>query len=180
MTSIKYPLILRLVHWARALIVLSALTIGTTMTWVADEQPVKFEVLYPWHKQLGVLALLFALTQLVLRCFFKAPPLPAALKPWERIAAKAGHVGLQVLMVVVPVMGYCMSSSFEFSDGVPFFGTMLPELLPKSEVWFERFQLLHKVLGYTLLALVVSHIAGALKHRLFDRDPEADVLRRML
>jgi cytochrome b561 len=180
MPTIKYPLPLRLLHWARALVVLSALAIGFTMTLLADELPLKFETLYPWHKQLGVLALLLAGIQLVLRGLFKAPALPDALKPWERVAAKAGHIGVYVLMVVVPVMGYCMSSSFEFSDGVPFFGTMLPELLPKSQVWFERFQLLHKVLAYVLLALIVGHIAGALKHRLFDRDPEADVLRRML
>jgi len=37
----------------------------------------------------------------------------------------------------------------------------------------------HEIFAFTLLALVVLHVAGALKHRLFDR-AEADVLGRML
>lgn len=32
----------------------------------------------------------------------------------------------------------------------------------------------------TLLALVVMHVAGALKHRFFDADADSDVLRRMV
>jgi cytochrome b561 len=42
------------------------------------------------------------------------------------------------------------------------------------------FQWLHKVLAYTLLGLILVHVAGALKHRFYDRDPRNDVLRRML
>ena len=77
-------------------------------------------------------------------------------------------------------MGYSMSSTFTMSDGVFFFGVNLPELLPKNDDWFVVFQLLHKVFAYTLLALIVLHIAGALKHRFYDKDPRNDVLRRML
>jgi cytochrome b561 len=37
------------------------------------------------------------------------------------------------------------------------------------------------VLAYTLLALVIVHVTGALKHRFLDRDPHhKDVLPRML
>ncbi len=77
-------------------------------------------------------------------------------------------------------MGYAMSSSFTQSDGVPFFVTELPERLPKNDRAFAVFALLHKTLAYTLLALVVLHVAGVIKHRVFDRGRDADVLPRML
>lgn len=87
---------------------------------------------------------------------------------------------MYVLIVAVPLMGYSMSSSYTMSDGVFFFGVNLPELLAKNDDLFVVFQWLHKVLAYTLLALIVLHVAGALKHRFFDSDPRNDVLRRML
>ncbi len=180
MTPVKYPKPLRLVHWLRAAVLLAALAIGAVMTLLDDELATKFELLYPTHKQLGVLALLVVLLQLLLRGLLKAPDLPHAMPAWERSAAKLGHVMLYVLAIAVPVMGYSMSSSFQHSDGVPFLTFMLPELLPKSDLWFERFQLLHKVLAYSLLALIVVHIAAAFKHRLIDKDPALDVLDRML
>lgn len=58
------------------------------------------------------------------------------------------------------------------------FGVLV--LLPKNDARFEVFQLLHRWLAWALLALVVMHVAGALKHRFFDGDPDSDVLRRML
>jgi cytochrome b561 len=91
------------------------------------------------------------------------------------------HRAMYVLLIIVPLMGYSMSSTFTQSDGVPFFFFgQLPELLPKNDRWFEVFQLLHRVLAYALLALLVLHVAGVLKHRFMDKDVDADVLRRML
>jgi len=180
MNTIKYPRPLRLIHWTRAAVVLAALGLGAVMTLLSDDFVPKFDWLYPTHKQLGVIAFLVVALQLLLRFVLKAPALPAAMPAWEKAAAKLGHVMLYVLSITVPVMGYCMSSSFEHSDGVPFLTFMLPELLPKSDLWFERFQLLHKVLAYALLALIAVHIAAAVKHRVIDKNPELDVLDRML
>nr|WP_019363354.1 cytochrome b/b6 domain-containing protein [Pseudomonas fuscovaginae] len=87
---------------------------------------------------------------------------------------------MYVLIVIVPLMGYSMSSTYTLSDGVFFFGVNLPELLAKNDDWFVVFQWLHKVCAYTLLVLILVHITGALKHRFFDKDPRNDVLRRML
>ncbi|GAA0540056.1 cytochrome b561 [Rhizomicrobium palustre] len=177
----KYARDMRVVHWARALVVLGVLALGVTMVNLPDDIATKYEGLYPNHKQFGLLALLLTLLQLGLRQTRRVPEEPQALKAWERKLSSAVHHLLYVLLLVVPVMGYCMSSSFSQSDGVPFFFFgKLPELLAKNDAAFEVFRLLHRVLAYTLLALVALHIAGALKHRLIDKDPEADVLKRML
>jgi len=177
----RYPAALRSVHWLRALVVTGTLALGLTMVNLPDDLPLKFEQLYPNHKQFGVLALLLVLLQLGLRLRRGVPPLPASLKPWERRLSHLAHRALYALLVLVPLMGYGMSSTFTQSDGVPFFFLgHLPELLPKNDRWFEVFQALHRYLAWALLVLIVLHVAGALKHRFVDADRESDVLRRML
>lgn len=176
----KYPAGMRALHWLRALVVIGLLTVGLVMVNLPDELPAKFELLYPNHKQFGLLALLLSLAQLLLRARGRVPAAPASLQPWERTLSTFAHRALYVLLIVVPLMGYSMSSTFTQSDGVPFFFGQLPELLPKNDRWFEVFQLLHRILAYALLALIVLHVAGALKHRFLDKDADSDVLRRML
>src|SRR5204863_6109258 len=139
-----------------------------------------FDVLYPLHKEFGVLVFLVALTQLLIRSHSTLPALPPGLARWEVILSKTVHRSMLVLMIVVPLMGYSMSSSFTQSDGVPFFFTELPELLPKNDDAFAVFQALHKYLAFTLLGLIVLHVAGVLKHRFLDKGGETDVLPRML
>jgi cytochrome b561 len=178
--SSKYSAGMRALHWLRAAVVIGTAAVGLVMVNLPDELPAKFEQLYPNHKQFGLLALLLTVAALLLRSRSRVPAPPASLLPWERVLSTFAHRSLYVLLVVVPLMGYSMSSTFTQSDGVPFFFGHLPELLPKNDRWFEVFQLLHRILAYTLLALIVLHVAGALKHRFMDRDPEADVLRRML
>ena len=176
----KYPLALRLLHWARALLIFGQLWMGWTMVRLSDDLPAKFDWYYPTHKQFGILTLLLVLVQLSIRSRTTLPPRPAGLATWEKKGAKVAHYLLYALAIVVPLMGYSMSSTFTQSDGVPFFFMRLPEVLPKNDNWFKVFQWLHRTLAYTLLALVVFHILGALKHRFLDADRRNDVLRRML
>ncbi|UFH50396.1 cytochrome b [Pseudomonas sp. KNUC1026] len=177
----RYPTSLRVLHWVRAVLILGLLWAGWHMTGMADEVPSKYELYYPWHKCFGVLTFLVVITQIILR--MKTPQLPVpplTLAPYERFLSRWIQRAMYALAVIVPLMGYSMSSTYTMSDGVFFFGVNLPELLPKNDDWFVVFQWLHKTLAYTLLALVVLHVVGALKHRFDDRDPRNDVLRRML
>ena len=179
----KYPGSMRALHWLRALVVIGTLSVGLLMVNLPDDLPAKFEQLYPKHKQFGLLALLLGLVQLVLRTRARQrlPAPPAGLRPWERALSTFVHRAFYALLIIVPLMGYSMSSTYTQSDGVPFFFFgQLPELLPKNDNWFEVFRWLHRIFAYTLLALVVLHVAGALKHRFLDRNGQTDVLRRML
>ncbi len=176
----KYPIAMRLLHWTRAILIGAQLYTGWTMVRLDDNLPAKFDWYYPTHKEFGVLTLLVVLTQLAIRSMKPLPPLPSSLPALDRKLAKIAHYLLYALAIIVPLMGYSMSSTYTQSDGVPFFFFRVPELLPKNDHWFEAFQWLHRTLAYTLLALVVVHILAALKHRFFDSNRENDVLRRML
>jgi cytochrome b561 len=179
-STTKYPASLRIFHWLMAAIILGVIWAGWTMVSMDDAEAAKFGDFYPWHKSFGMLALFLATARLVTRARAAVPSLPAGFASWERTAAKIGHIALYTLMIVVPCMGYAMSSSFTQSDGVFFFGVNLPELLPKNDDRFEVFQALHRWLAYTLLVLIGLHLLGALKHRFLDRNRDNDVLSRMI
>ncbi|GLU31940.1 cytochrome b/b6 domain-containing protein [Trinickia caryophylli] len=176
----KYPFVVRLLHWLRAILIGAQLWTGWHMVRLGDNVATKYDWYYPTHKEFGVLTLLVVLTQLAIRARTAPLSLPSGLPAWEKKSAKTAHRLLYLLAIVVPLMGYSMSSTYTQSDGVPFFIGQLPELLPKNDNWFAVFQWLHRTLAYTLLALIVLHIAGALRHRLFDPDRRNDVLRRIL
>jgi cytochrome b561 len=176
----KYPLRMRILHWLMAVLVLGAIAAGWMMVSPDENTPSKFDWFYPWHKSVGMLILFLVIARLLVRLSSPKTPLPAGLAEWEKKGAKVAHVLLYTLMIVVPCMGYSMSSSFTQSDGVFFFFFNLPEILPKNDDRFAIFQMLHRYLAYTLLALIVAHVIGALKHRFFEANRENDVLSRML
>jgi cytochrome b561 len=154
--------------------------VGWTMTGLDDKDPVKFDTYYPLHKSFGVLIFLLVLVQLALRWLMPVPAPSKALSPLEARVAKMAHVALYGLMLLVPLLGYSRSSTFTDSDGVTLFGLKIPELLGKNDAVSDVLSLLHAIAAYALLALVLLHVAGALKHRFFDRRHEDDPLSRMI
>lgn len=175
----KYPLSVRLIHWFSALIILALLIMGVAMTPFDMDNPALSESLYFWHKSFGILALLFVMVRIFNRTRHDLPELPEGMAAHEKLGAKLAHKALYILMVLVPVLGYVQSSTYEFSSGVHFFLIDLPELFPKDKELFEVTNTIHKWLAYLLIVVIIAHVGGALKHRFFESD-ENDVLKRML
>ncbi|KAA1184729.1 cytochrome b [Rhizobium tropici] len=180
---IKYPLSMRILHWLRAALILGLLASGWYMTRLPQDDVATSGFLYPNHKQFGVLVWLLALVHLTLRWRYRTviPHPPSNLAPWEKWLSHLIHRLIIALTLITPLLGYSMSSSFTQSDGVPFFViSQIPELLPKNDAAFAVFQALRRYSAYTLLACIILHLAGALKHRLEDKNGSTDVLPRML
>ena len=175
----RYSLSMRVLHWLMAAIIITLLVAGITMVRLDDQVPAKFQVLFPWHKSFGLLALILVVIRLWIRARSPVPALPAGISGWERKAVRAGSFLFYALMIFVPCMGYALSSTYTQSDGEFFFGVNLPELLPKNDAQYEVFWLLHRIGAFVLLGLVVLHILGALKHRFLDRSRANDVHSRM-
>lgn len=175
----KYPTAMRVIHWTRAIIMIGVLAVGFFMVAAPDDYPGKYSSLYPNHKQFGVLVLALVLIQLLLKRRGGVPE-PAKLEAWEQMLFTVTHKSFYILMIAVPVTGYCMSSTYPESGGVPFFFTSLPELLDKNQALSSSFAAAHSLLAHLLLLLVALHVGGILKHRLFDQGPVRRVLDRML
>lgn len=180
--AIKYPLPIRCLHWLRAVLVIGLLASGWYMTRLPESDMSTASLLYPNHKQFGVLVWLLALVHITLRWRYSKimPSTPPQLSPWERHLSHAVHRALLLLTFLVPLLGYSLSSSFSESDGIPFFViSHLPEVLPKNDSAFVVFQTLHRYGAYCLLGLILLHVLGSLKHRVMDKGGPTDVIPRM-
>ncbi len=161
-------------HWLVALLIFAAFPLGMYMHDL-PLSPTKLQ-LYSYHKWLGMTVLLLAVLRVVWRVTHTPPALPDHLPRWQKIASAATHQFLYVLIVLVPLSGWLMSSAKGFKT--VWFGVLpLPDLLGKDKALGDALAGVHASLNYLLLALVLLHIAAALKHRFIDRD---EVMGRIL
>ena len=97
------------------------------------------------------------------------PPADAPMPAWQARAAHLTHGLLYVLFFAVPLAGWAYSSASGYP--IVWFGVLqLPDLVGKDKALADTFKELHELLAYGLAALVVLHVAGALKHQFIDRD----------
>ena len=177
-SAARYGLVSRLLHWLMALLILAMIGVGAYMTDLDKEDPLRTQ-LYTLHKEIGVTILVLAVLRILWILASRPPVLPAALHRWELILARSTTGLLYLLMLATPIAGYLMTNT----GGKPigYFGLFdLPALMAKNHDLHEVLEEVHGLLAFTILALVCLHAAGAIKHRLVDKDPEADVLKRML
>lgn len=161
-------------HWATALLVISAAVLGIYMHEL-QFSPTKLK-LYSYHKWIGVTVFLFALMRLAWRLAHPAPSVPEGMPSWERMAAKGAHAALYIFMIVVPVAGWVMSSAHGFQT--VYLGIVpIPDLLGKDKELAEMLEKAHAFFSLSFMALVALHAAAALKHHFINKD---NVLRRML
>ncbi len=175
--SNKYNTLMRVMHWLMAILIIGMLALGLYMDELPDDAPNRMD-LYRLHKSIGVIVLALIAVRIVIRLFSRVPPVPTALSSLEKIAATVGHKLLYLLMILVPLSGFVMSSANPKRYGVELFGYRLPDL-PASEMWAGIGHELHGPTAWALLIVVVIHVAAVIKHRVFDR-PAGDVLPRML
>ena len=98
----------------------------------------------------------------------------------SRVAAKLPGVVLRGLMavLVLPLSGWAMSSSFSQGKPVSLFGLIdFPALpVPYDKATEGLFHETHEITAWAMIVLVVIHVAAALKHRIIDKD---ETLQRM-
>jgi cytochrome b561 len=160
-------------HWLIAAAIFATFPLGLYM---ADLplSPRKLQ-LVSFHKWIGVTVLALMCLRLGWRLTHRPPPLPP-VPAWQRRAARAAHWALYALLLGIPLTGWLYSSA----AGVPtvYLGLwQLPDLVGKDKALAEALRLVHKSLNFALLALVVVHVAAAVKHHFADRD---GLLGRML
>ncbi len=158
-------------HWLLALAILGSMAVGAYMSDLALS-PQKLK-LYNWHKWAGITILALSVARLAWRLTHRPPPLPvrveAGMPGWQRAAYHATHHAMYALFFIVPLMGWAYSSMAGFP--VVWFGVLpLPDFVPVDKELAKAIKPVHGWLAYTLLALVVLHVAAALKHQFIDRD----------
>lgn len=154
-------------HWLLAVLIFGGFGLGLYMHDLPFS-PQKLK-LYSWHKWIGVSVFLLLLIRGLWRITHRPPPLPSGMPAWQRRAAHFSHGGLYLLMFVIPLSGWLMSSASGYK--LVYFGIIpLPDLLDKNKAVAEVLVEVHEILAFTLVALVAVHAAAAIKHQFIDHD----------
>ena len=167
-------------HWIVAVAVIALLASGIIMEEFGIMQMVDI------HKSIGVIAFAIILARVVWRARQGWPPPVREYERWEQRLSKVVHYALIIGTVIMPASGIGMSIAG--GTGVDIFGLELVARnidpanpggrpLPINETAAEVNHEIHATVGYIMLAALVLHIAGALKHHIKDGD---NTLRRML
>ncbi|MEM7506896.1 MAG: cytochrome b [Pseudomonadota bacterium] len=181
-TKTGWGLPARVLHWAMAVLILFMLGLGAYMANFVDDIYQQFE-LFQLHKSWGFVAFALAVLRILWRLINPAPAMPEGMSRPERVFAKAGHLALYVLIVVMPLSGWLMSSASTLQDtyGIKnmVFGLFeLPDpFVPGGEDLEKLFATIHFLSAIAMTGLIVLHAAAALRHQLVQRD---GLLRRMI
>ena len=170
----RYNAVAQAFHW----IIAALIVVQFVLAWTFDDLPNNLHklALVARHKSFGMTILMLAVLRLTWRLFNRPPPLPVGMSKIERLLAQVTHIGLYVLLFVMPLTGLLMSSAKNYS--VSWFGLFTwPNLIQQNEQAFNFFKATHDLLSNALFVIVVLHILAALKHHFWNKD---DVLKRML
>lgn len=160
-------------HWLIVLLIFAAFPLGLYMHDL-PLSPHKLR-LYSYHKWIGIIVLLLAVIRVYWRATHRPPAMPENMAKWEILAAHAMHFALYLLIFVIPISGWLMSSAKGFP--VVLFGVLpLPDLVGKNKELGDALLEVHKILNFLMFGLVLAHISAALKHHFIERD---DILVRM-
>jgi len=174
----RYTRVAIALHWMIALLIIGQIIGGKVML-AMNNSPTKFEI-FQLHKSFGTIILLLSIARLLWRLGHKAPALPAAMKPWERLAAKLTHIGFYAFMIGAPLSGWIMTSVSTPKISTKIFKTIpWPDFpfMARSEAAETLLKDTHNILAILMSLLILLHVGAALKHHFINRD---NVLYRML
>ncbi|MBS0503512.1 MAG: cytochrome b [Proteobacteria bacterium] len=156
-----------LLHWLTALIVVTQVIVGFTFANM-ERGPARGDV-FTLHKTLGATILVLALIRLGWRIAHPPPPYPPELPRWERVSGVWTHRAFYFLLIALPLTGLIAVSGGAGAEGKTttslLGGIALPLIPGISEEAGDTSGDVHILLVLITLALLVLHIAAALKHQ---------------
>ena len=167
--------IAKLFHWAGAAFIVYLLADGWWMTHIAERAgrlP-----MYRSHAVLGYNVLLLFALRIAWRGLDRTTPgMPQSMKPWQWSVALATHGILYLLVLAVSIIGWLLAGTFREPLEGTLLGVIPVPMLTHDASLHRAMEETHEALSYVLLALIVFHVAAALRHHFVLRN---DVLRRM-
>jgi cytochrome b561/polyisoprenoid-binding protein YceI len=179
-TPERYGAVTKTFHWLTAIGILTMIPMGFVAVNLpaGSEQEIADKIwLFSLHKTAGVTLFFIALARII---WAVTQAKPVALHPDRRLetfAAEVVHWMLYGALVFVPLSGWLHHAALDGFAPIWWpFGQNLP-LVPKSDSVATLFAGMHFLFILVLVASLVAHISGALKHVFIDRDA---TLARML
>lgn len=171
----RYTAFAVLLHWIIAAAIVTQIGLGWYMGDLG-RTPLH-STMEGLHISLGLTVLVLTAVRVIWRLMHPPPALPAGIPALERHAAHGVHVLFYVLLFALPLSGWIMES---FGPRpIPFWGLSWPHFpgLTNMTAGVDTRALkktIEEIHGspmvWTMIGLIVLHVAGALKHQ-FDGRP---------
>jgi cytochrome b561 len=162
-TPTTYGLFSRALHWLIAGAMLFLIGLGWYMTELSYYDPF-YHKATNLHKSIGIIVFILLAIKVV---WLFISPMPVIgkgeLKKWEFILAKVIHKLLWLLIILMPITGYIVSTSA--GSGIDMFGLFeIPAItkIPKNIKDFADSA--HYYMAYTGVAIIALHVVGAAKY----------------
>lgn len=160
----RYSQIAIALHWAIAALIAFQISVG----WALEDLGARGFALYQLHKSIGITVLALTLIRVAVR-YWKPRPAPVE-GGWQGALAKGVHAGLYLFMLGAPLTGWALVSSAKVKVPTLLFGVLPLPHLPLGANAHEAAEAAHGLLGWIGVALVLLHVAGALRHHVQLRD----------
>ncbi|MEO5378066.1 MAG: cytochrome b [Magnetococcus sp. DMHC-6] len=170
----RYDRITRWLHGGMAIYLFGMIGLGFYATSLGYYDPL-YHRATDWHRSFGFFIWMLFFVRLGWRITHPAPPFSPNLSQWERRAARLTHAGLYMLLFIIPIAGYLLSTAD--GRGIQIFDWFtLPALLPAAKGRETLAGAAHLWLTIFFICLILLHLMAALKHHFIDRD---GILRRI-
>lgn len=162
MQNQQYHPIAKYLHWIiAALIVLQFILANLAED---AETPSAELAILANHKSVGITIFLLAVLRLAWR-LRQGVPRALPMPEWQFIASRISHWSMYALILLLPITGWLTSSasahSVSWFDLVP-----LPDLVAPDAKLEEKLADIHEIHAQLLFAIVMIHIAAAVRHAL--------------
>jgi cytochrome b561 len=174
-TKTHYGYISILLHWLAALTIIALFALGYYMVDLGyyDQW---YKTAPEIHKSIGVLLFVLMFIRIIYRKKQLTPMHLASHSKLERNAGAITHSILYLLIFLIMITGYLISTADNRGiDVFEFF--VVPSLGSFIENQEDIAGLIHKWLAYSLMTLASLHAVAALKHHFIDKD---ETLNRMI
>lgn len=168
----RYSKVAIVLHWLIAAFILTNIGLGIG---AANTEGAVHRVVLDLHKPVGFVILCLSLVRLAWRIYCPPPAAMEGKAAWERPLAALAHTALYFLMVLTPFVGLWVSSAAPTRHEINVLGFNAPFLpVMQGREFAVAAGGVHKYLAWSLIALLVLHVAAALKHRFVNRDGVMD------
>jgi cytochrome b561/polyisoprenoid-binding protein YceI len=163
-----------ILHWTIAALIIAQIPLGWQM---GIDRSAKSFALFQLHKSIGITILLLTVARIAWRLGHRPPPL--TVHGWEAGLARLIHGLFYLLLLGLPLSGWLIVSTSKITVPTLLFGTIPWPHFPGTGgldqavrgAINEASESAHELMVYIIMASLLLHVAGALKHHWIDRDP---------
>lgn len=164
----RYGIITIFLHWLMAFLIIGLFALGAYMVTLTYYDPWYNRALW-WHDNLGMVVFGLLIIRLVWVLNNTRPTPLTTYKKIEIKAAKYAHILFYILLLVICISGYLITTAKGASIDV-FNGFKVPSIMTLQETQADLVGKVHELASYLLLVLFIVHVIATLKHHFLDKD----------